>query len=197
MPTREKILLIIIFILSAIIYLILSYEICGLTIFGTVGDIEFTKSGTWGQMVSAVGTTLAFFLAFANIVLQNKIEGRRKKEVEVDVIIWLSYAEEVDGNGNHTRWLWDINIQNSTKAQIYNWLVKFESHNEHLCNIEKKSLSPEANTFNLPFLDSVEPNKSPKAEIVFQTKSNIFWSRATDGVSKKVSIEKLKCNHRK
>jgi hypothetical protein len=171
----------------------------GLTIFGSV--VDHTKFGTWGQMVSAIGTTIAFLIGFWNLYYQrsqyNTAEKRRKEEEETSVYIWISIIEEKDEVGNHVGWQYDLNVQNATKFPISKWLVKFSSRTEHLCNFQKKPLIPGENVFNLTFFDDIEPNTLPESEIIFESKMKKTWNRKSTGSLEEVASGNLKCEHNK
>ncbi len=169
----------------------------GLTIFGHT--VDHTRFGTWGQMASAIGTTIAFLIGFWNLYYSRSQyiagEKRRKEEEETSVYVWIGIIEDKNEQGNHVGWQYDLNVQNATKFPIAKWLVKFSSRPEHLCNFQKKPLIPGENIFNLPFLDDMEPNSIPELEIIFESKSNKTWNRKSTGVLEEVISSKIKCEH--
>lgn len=171
----------------------------GLTIFGDV--VDHTRFGTWGQMASAIGTTIAFLIGFWNLYYSrsqyNAGEKRRKEEEETSIYIWISIIEDKDEDDKHVGWQYDLNIQNATKFPVAKWLVKFSSYSEHLCNIQKKPLLPGENIFNLTFLDDKEPNLLPESEIIFESKTNKTWKRKSTGTLEEFTSDDLKCEHNK
>jgi len=198
MKTRE----IISWTFCALLLLVLCYllmlDAWGLTLVGDV--VDHTKFGTWGQMVSAIGTTIAFLIGLANLITVRSNykagEDRRKEEEETSVFIWLSPIEDIDEKTEeHVGWQWVVNILNSTKSPIYNWKISFDREENHLCSLQKNPLLPKLNSFNLPFLDEVEPNNSPTATIIFESKSGIIWSRTVKGLLIKVTEQETVCNH--
>lgn len=199
MKKRELAFLFISILSTVTLIMVIVLERYGLTVWGKFEDLNISRTGTWGQMMSAFGTTFAFVVALTNLIFQRTQylsgEKRREKEEETAVSVWLSFTEEVEDDGKHKVWLWDVNIQNSTKSQIYNWLIKFDNYPNHLCNVQEKPLSPDANLFNLEFLDDVEPSKAPKAEIIFKSKADNFWSKTSDGILKEVTVKEIQCEH--
>lgn len=169
----------------------------GLTIFGDV--VDHTRFGTWGQMASAIGTTIAFLIGFWNLYYARSQylagEKRRKEEEENSVYIWIGIIEEENEDGKHVGWQYDLYVQNATKFPIANWLVKFSGRTEHLCNFQKKPLLPGENVFNLTFLDDNEPNSIPNSEIIFESKTNKTWNRKSTGGLEEVASNDLKCEH--
>lgn len=179
--------------------MVIVLERYGLTVWGKYEDIEIARTGTWGQIISAFGATIAFIIALTNLIFQRTQylagESRREQEEETSIYIWITVIEEKNEKGDHIGWQYDLTIQNSTKFPIVKWVVNFLNREDHFCSFQKKPLLPGENTFNLKFLDDVEPSKLPETELIFESKTTKIWKRKSTGVLETQKIVNLKCNH--
>jgi hypothetical protein len=162
-------------------------------------SIDYTKFGTLSNAVSGIGTTTALIVALASLLSQRAIhsraEGRRAQEEETAVFQWTVSKELRDNVGKLIGRVWDVRIQNSTKAPIYHWKVDFDSTSEHLCNYSKRPLLPEENMFNLPFFDNLQSNAIPQPNLTFEGRSGRIWMRSARGVLTEARTKELECVH--
>jgi hypothetical protein len=196
MKTREIILWVVCALLIVALYFSIMLQKWGLTLLGE--EVDYNRFGNWSDAISGIGTTTAIIVALIGIWIQysatKTAEITKAVEEETAVFFWLE-SHEVFENNKFVGRTWELLIQNSTKLPIYSWAVIFESYNEHLCNFQKRPLLPNENIFNLPFLDNIEPSKTPLAFLHFEGKSKRCWSRDIKGEPKEISKTEMNCGH--
>jgi hypothetical protein len=179
------------------IFYLLMLDKWGLSLWGHA--IDYTRFGTWSQAISGIGTTSAVIIALASLYSQRSIhlaaESRRRLEEETAVFQWITSKEVRDENHKLIGRIWDITIQNSTVAPIYQWKVTFGPASSYICNHLKRPLLPGANVFNLPFFDNVEVSNTPEPTLFFEGRSGRAWSRSARGVTTHVQIQAMNCEH--
>ncbi len=162
--------------------------------------IDYNRFGNWGEAISGMGTTAAVIVAFTAFCWersdQRATERKRVMEAETSVFHWLTSKEVTDGLGEPIGRIWDLRINNSTLAPIYQWRIEFGMLPDHLCNSVKRPLVPgDSNVFNLPFLDNVEPSNAPEPSLIFVARSGLTWRRSARGLVEKTTSRELACAH--
>src|SRR5664280_2835382 len=137
------------------------------------GPVDYSRFGNWSDAISGIGTTAAVVVALAAIskdrTTRRMAEAARLVNEETAVFQWVTSKEVRDEIDRLVGRVWDLRIQNSTIAPIYQWSVLFES-NDHVCNYQKRPLLPGENIFNAPFLDDLDPSASPEPLLVFEAR---------------------------
>jgi hypothetical protein len=194
---REAFLLLTCGLLILALGYLITLERWGIQLWGK--GLDYSKFGNWSEAISGIGTTGAVFAALATLYWQRRTqalsESTKSIEAETAVFQWLTSKEVRDESNGLIGRVWDLRVQNSTSAPIYNWKVSFGNDPNHICSAVKRPLIPGENFFNLPFLDNTEQSKAPEPSLTFQSRSGRFWSRSARGFIESTSDESLKCGH--
>ena len=197
MRKTEKILWVVCSILSLALYFSVMLQKWGLSLFGE--DVDYSRFGNWSDAISGIATSVAIIVALVGIWIQYSVtksaETAKRLEEETSIYFWLKSNDIVNDKDEFIGRTWDLIIQNLTKVPIYSWVVKFETYSDHLCNFQKRPLLPNENLFNLPFLDNLEPGKTPMATLYFEGNSERYWSRNIKGQPREIKINEMNCNH--
>lgn len=148
------------------------------------GTLDYQKFGTWGQAISGSATFLGVMTALASLLWQygksRKEQEQKSLDEQTAVYIWLtSQLLKDDTNDAIIGRQWDLEIQNLTKAPIYDW--RAEATGAALLETSRPIL-PNQNTFNLPKLDNCGPNEIPEPVLYFRSREGSYWKRTATGV---------------
>jgi hypothetical protein len=184
-------------VLALALFYVVTLDMWGLRLWGY--EIDYTKFGNWGDAISGIGTTIAVVVALAGLYWERRshrtVEIEKQRDAETAVFQWLTSKEVRDAKGSLAVRLWDLRIQNSTVAPIYQWTVTIAPYPDHLCGYTKRPLIPGENIFNLPFLDGVEPNVALEPALSFRSRSGTIWTRLARGTIEAVPEHALACAH--
>jgi hypothetical protein len=193
---RESVLWLICALLFAALVCLLLLDAWGLSLWGSA--IDYNRFGNWSSAIEGVATLGAVVVAFAALLreraMQRTTAQRDELLRETAVFQWLSPKEVRDDDKLVGR-VWDVIIQNSTDAPIYQWQVTFESPYGHLCHHQKRPLLPGANIFNAPTLDNLAVSAMPEPTLCFQGRSGRAWRRSARGLLNEATAEVLACTH--
>lgn len=192
--TQIKVLWIVCLALTVFSVLLLSLHIWDLRLWGN-GSIDYQRFGTWSDAISGLGTMLGVLAALGALLIERSATRHRQRDLsiaeETAVYIWFSSRViREEATDAYVGTIWDLRVENLTRAPIYDWLVNFGGEFGERSSSKNGPLVPGERVFNAPELDDVEPPNCPVPDVEFLTRSQGRWSRSGDGSLKRVLLER-------
>ena len=173
--------------------LLLSLHVWDLRLWGD-GSIEYERFGTWSDAISGFGTMLGVLAALGALLIERAASRRRQLEqiVEKETGVYIWFSSQVlrdESTGDLRGTIWDLRVENLTRAPIYDWRVELGDGLGGRDSSGEGPLIPGERLFNVPELDDVEPRDCPVPEIHFSTRSQGRWRRSGNGTLEEVPCQ--------
>ncbi len=177
-------------VLAAALVTVVSMQFWGLWLFGS--RVDYAAAGTWAEMLSGVGTTLAVGLALSGLWLERRKHARelaRAREREMtDVHAWLSPM----GAPGPLEWI--VTFENRTTVPIYLWRLEVLGCRIHVCSAVLGAIRPGHTSLHAEELRGTKYQEAPATRLHFGTGDGRWWSRGDDGVARESSAGAAGCS---
>lgn len=171
--------------LFVLLVLNLGLQAWGLELFGT--HIDYTRAGTWGNMVSGVASAVAVTVAVRSFAAQDdryRADKADEKEKEMtSVYAWIESRRAL-GDGDPKKH-WYVGLDNQTRAPIYEWAVHVAASSESpercISCTNAGTIRPGVSTLFVKDAESANYSLA-RVSVRFKSFDGRFWLRDEGGL---------------
>lgn len=141
--------------------------------------IDYQKSGSWGDLISGIGTLAAALVAYWGIYLESRraraAEEAIERRLNTQIFCWLEPRETGDSRD------WLLCFENNTGIPIYNWSVTLVGKEKTISSTDFGPLRPKSSQLRIEELSGMQHVSIPPIRLTFTDPVGLTWTRTEEG----------------